>query len=143
MNNILIIDYIQKCFKKKKKKPKLICSESSVSPKQCNLLIFIIIHFKIQLTHQNYVIIIENSPRERDGFLSRYEVWNAKTFHENFLVLFFFICFILGGGRHKIRVKIYICPYFQQKWITWDKRNKPYVGKVTFFKSQLGKVILS
>ena len=47
---------------------------------------------------------IENSTRERVGFLCHYEVWNAKTFHENFLILFSFIlyvlfCFVLGGER--------------------------------------------
>ena len=39
------------------------------SPKQCNLLIFIITHFI-----KTYVIIIENSPRKGVGFLCRYEV---------------------------------------------------------------------
>ena len=54
MNNI------QNCSKKKKLLEP-ICSQSSVSPKQCNLLIFIITHFRIQLTHQTYIIIKENS----------------------------------------------------------------------------------
>ena len=82
-------------FSKKNKLPKPICLQSSVSSKQCNLLIFVIAHFKI-LTHQTYIIIKENSQSPISPIYYKYPHQNSSNrnalYSSVFTILFLQFC---------------------------------------------------